>query len=60
MKADFTQYTGGTFNQSAGVNFNVKMGDGINVNTAYDANGNILKMQQWGFTVKLVSPDRQP
>jgi RHS repeat-associated protein len=49
MKADFTQYTGGTFNQTAGVNYNMKMGDGINVSTAYDANGNILQMQQWGL-----------
>ncbi len=51
LKADFTQYTGGTFNQNALVNFNVKMGDGVNVNTAYDANGNILKMQQWGLVM---------
>lgn len=52
MKADFTQYTGGSFNQSAGVNYDVKMGDGNPVNNnAYDANGNILSMQQWGWKV---------
>ncbi len=51
MKADFTQYTGGAFNQNAGVNFNMKMGDGINTNTAYDANGNIMQMQQWGLKI---------
>ena len=33
------------------VNYQVKMGDGINVSTAYDANGNIQKMQQWGLKV---------
>jgi RHS repeat-associated protein len=50
MKADFTQYTGGTFNQSAGVNFDMKMGDdGNNVISAYDDNGNIKRMQQWGW-----------
>ncbi len=51
LKADFTQYTGSTFNQNAGVNFNIKMGDGINANTAYDANGNIQQMQQWGLKI---------
>lgn len=51
LKADFTQYTGSVFDQSAGVNFNIKMGDGLNVNTAYDANGNILQMQQWGLKI---------
>lgn len=51
LKADFTQYTSGSFNQTAGINFNVKMGDGVNVNTAYDGNGNILQMQQWGLKI---------
>ena len=49
LKADFNQYTSGTFNKTAGVDFTIKMGDGTNVNTAYDANGNILQMQQWGL-----------
>jgi len=51
MKADFTQYTGGTFNQDAFVNYNIRMGDasGTNVASAYDDNGNILRMQQWGW-----------
>ncbi|MBS1511067.1 MAG: hypothetical protein JST86_09510 [Bacteroidetes bacterium] len=59
MKADFTQYTGSVFNQSAGVNFNVKMGDGtmlsdgisLDPTKAYDDNGNILQMQQYGLKV---------
>lgn len=49
LRADFTQFTGGAWNQSAGLNFNVLMGDGNNHHTAYDANGNILQMQQWGL-----------
>lgn len=58
LRADFTQYTSGAFNQTAGVNFNVKMGDGIDPSTAYDGNGNILKMQHWGIkTVGSVQVD---
>ena len=49
LKADFTQYSAGAFNQSGGVNFNVLMGDGVHPALAYDANGNIKKMQQWGL-----------
>lgn len=49
LRADFTQYTGNEFNQTANLNFNVKMGDGVNAETAYDANGNIRRMQQWGL-----------
>ncbi|MEY4149464.1 MAG: hypothetical protein RL555_68 [Bacteroidota bacterium] len=51
LRADFTQYTGGSFNQSAGINYNVKMGDGVSAESAYDYNGNIKKMQQWGLRV---------
>jgi RHS repeat-associated protein len=58
LQADFTQYTSGTFNQSAGINFNVKMGNGIDafgneiiLNSAYDDNGNIKQMQQWGLKI---------
>lgn len=51
LKADFTQYTGGTFSQSAGVNFNVRMGDGATAASAYDANGNIKGMTQYGLKV---------
>jgi RHS repeat-associated protein len=51
LKADFNQYTSSSFNQNAGVNFDVKMGDGITSSSAYDANGNILKMQQWGLKI---------
>jgi Domain of unknown function (DUF6443) len=51
LKADFTQYTGGAFNQMAGVKFDVKMGNGANADSAYDYNGNIKRMQQWGLKI---------
>jgi len=51
LKADFTQYTSSVFSTTAGIDFSMKMGDGINVATAYDDNGNILKMQQWGLKI---------
>lgn len=59
MKADFKQYTGSSFSQTAGVNFNMLMGDGtlladgitLDPAKAYDDNGNILRMQQWGLKI---------
>jgi RHS repeat-associated protein len=51
LRADFKQYTGGSFNQLAGVNYDIIMGDGTNTGTAYDNNGNIKRMQQWGFKI---------
>lgn len=50
MKADFTQRVSTTvWNTSAGIDFSMKMGDGSDATTAYDANGNILKMWQKGL-----------
>ena len=51
LKADFNQYTSNTFNKTAGVDFSVQMGDPLASTPipAYDANGNIIKMQQWGL-----------
>jgi RHS repeat-associated protein len=51
LKADFTQYDGNAFVINSAINFNVKMGDGINPDQAYDANGNIKRMQQWGLKI---------
>ncbi len=42
--ADFNQYTSGAFDKSAGVDYSVG-------SLSYDANGNILAMQQKGLTV---------
>lgn len=50
VKAYFTQYSGSAFDRSAGIIFDVLMGDGNPLNNnAYDANGNIKRMQQWGW-----------
>jgi hypothetical protein len=40
--ANFTQYTGSNFNQTAGINYTAN-------NLSYDANGNILGMNQYGL-----------
>lgn len=45
LNAEFTQYTGG-WNTTANIDFTQKLGDGVNPNTAYDANSNILSMSQ--------------
>jgi RHS repeat-associated protein len=58
LKADFTQYTNSSFNQDAGINFNSLMGSGgtlpngnLDPTTAYDDNGNIKRIQQWGLKI---------
>ncbi len=42
LKADFSQYTSGSFNKNAGVDFSVS-------SMSYDLNGNILNMTQKGL-----------
>ncbi|WP_343304191.1 DUF6443 domain-containing protein [Chitinophaga niabensis] len=49
LRADFTQAAGNNWDQSANVIYDFKMGDGITPAQAYDANGNIKRMQQWGL-----------
>ncbi|WP_158618316.1 RHS repeat protein [Chitinophaga lutea] len=53
LKGDFTVSNAWeqNYNPSAQVNYDVKMGDdGLTQTNAYDANGNILRMRQWGET----------
>ncbi|MFD2919038.1 DUF6443 domain-containing protein [Terrimonas rubra] len=54
LKGDFKQQNpGGSTWDNTLVNYNIKMGDGsqANVNDAYDYNGNIKRMQQWGLKI---------
>ncbi|MEJ0101410.1 MAG: DUF6443 domain-containing protein [Bacteroidota bacterium] len=46
--ADFNQNTSG-WNKNAGIDFSSYMGNGIDATSAYDANGNIKGMKQWGL-----------
>jgi RHS repeat-associated protein len=45
LKADFKDFANSSFNTA----YDVKMGDGINADQAYDYNGNIKAMQQYGL-----------
>jgi RHS repeat-associated protein len=56
LKADFTQHNGTAFTINTNTNFNTKMGDGINPDIAYDYNGNIKQMQQWGLKINSSPP----
>jgi RHS repeat-associated protein len=52
MQAKFEQHNPDDHNwNKEKVDFSVKMGDGDNAGSAYDANGNILRMQQWGLKI---------
>jgi RHS repeat-associated protein len=49
MGADFTQYDGSNYVDNSTFAFDMQMGDGLNPTTAYDANGNIKAMKQYGL-----------
>ncbi|SDD44111.1 DUF6443 domain-containing protein [Niabella drilacis] len=54
LKADFGQYSSGSFvagsiGVTGSVKYDMQLGDGINPTTAYDFNGNIKKMVQYGY-----------
>ncbi|MCW3118870.1 MAG: repeat-associated core domain protein [Chitinophagaceae bacterium] len=46
--ADFTQHNGTAYVDNTAVNFDMMTGDGT-PGSAYDENGNIKKLQQWGL-----------
>jgi RHS repeat-associated protein len=56
LKADFEQHNTDLSWNNAQVNYNVTMGDGNTSASAYDANGNIKRMQQWGLVVTGSTP----
>ncbi len=49
------QNPGGSYWGNNIVDFSVKMGDGLDPEKAYDANGNILEMQQWGIKLSEIA-----
>jgi RHS repeat-associated protein len=59
LQADFNQYSAANvFDKTDGIDFTLKMGAGVDAlgnevtpNSAYDANGNILQMQQWALKI---------
>lgn len=51
MKADFEQDNESSSWNSDKINYSIKMGDGTNPFSAYDANGNIKEMNQFGWKI---------
>lgn len=51
LGADFGQYNGSGYAEHGVVNYDMQMGDGQNASTAYDENGNIRAMKQWGLKI---------
>jgi RHS repeat-associated protein len=51
LRSDFTQYTSSSWNTNAGIDFSMRVGNGNSPYTAFDANGNILSMNQKGLKV---------
>jgi YD repeat-containing protein len=55
LKADFNQQFGSQWaktdpsNSGYIIDFSTHIGDGVNPTSAYDANGNIIQLQQWGL-----------
>jgi RHS repeat-associated protein len=65
LAADFNQNFGSGTNSywsqndpngKLNIDYDVKMGDGVNYSTAYDQNGNIQQLQQWGLQLNSSIP----
>lgn len=56
LKANFTQNSGTAWNLNDGVNYTMQVGDGVNPQNAYDANGNIKGLTQQGLKGASSSP----
>jgi RHS repeat-associated protein len=52
LGADFAQHNGTTYVENNAVNFDMVMGNTTQGLPAYDENGNIIAMQQWGLKLK--------
>ncbi len=55
LSGDFSEYNGTAYADNGIINFDMMMGDGTGEN-AYDENGNIKKMMQWGFKLTGSTP----
>jgi RHS repeat-associated protein len=51
LKSSFEQRNTNLTWNNAEMDFTSQMGDGVNANTAYDYNGNILAMKQYGYKI---------
>ncbi|MFT3822668.1 MAG: DUF6443 domain-containing protein [Chitinophagaceae bacterium] len=49
LAGDFAQYDGSVYADNAKINFDMQMGNGTTASSAYDENGNIKSMKQWGL-----------
>jgi RHS repeat-associated protein len=49
LNSDFGQKNGAAYADDPLLNFDSQMGDGVTASSAYDENGNIKAMKQWGF-----------
>jgi RHS repeat-associated protein len=56
LGADFTQHDGSNYTDNGTIKFDVKIGNGIDAISAYDDNGNIKGMTQWGLKVNSSNP----
>lgn len=51
LGADFGQHNGSAYVENGIINFDMQVGDGHTISTAYDENGNIQALKQWGLKV---------